>query len=156
MAPLKRFRTKRLLTFNAELDIVKEFEEICHNERKSITEKLNELIVHTVERAGIGENNPLGITYGPAVQRKITNFNTNNPVEIVDQFIQNGIIGIKDWQAAFAEVQDQPLMQRIANLTEVMRISAKARLSYLKTGIAPVTSGKVQQLPSMKGTRSGF
>jgi hypothetical protein len=133
-----------------------ELEELSHRERRSINTKINELIIQAIERAGIGENNPLGITYGPAVQQKITSFNTENPLEVLDWCIDNGIIGVKNWQAAFAQIEDQELMQRLVNLTDVMHTTAKNRMSFLKTGKAVVSTGKVQTLPTMKGTRSGF
>jgi hypothetical protein len=139
-----------------EMDMFNEFQEICHRERKSIASKLNELVVHAVETNGIGENNPLGITYGPAIQQRIANFNIENPREILDWFIDNRIIGVKQWQPAFAEVQDQEQMQRYVNLTDIMYTTAKNRMRYLRTGRAVVSTGKVQTLPTMKGTRSGF
>jgi hypothetical protein len=151
----KKYRNTTPFLFNAELDRFNEFREICRKENKSVQEKLNELIVHEVETAGIGENNPLGITYGPPVQNKLTNY-VENPLAILDLFINNGIIGLKQWQPVFAEVQDQEKMDRYVNLTDIMYITAKNRQSYLKTGKAVISTGKVQTLPTMKGTRSGF
>lgn len=88
--------------------------------------------------------------HGTPVQQQITNFsNPINPLGALDWFIDNRIIGPKEWQPVFAEVE-------YMNLTEVMQIAAKARLSYLKTGRPTVTTGKIQTLPTMKGTRSRF
>jgi hypothetical protein len=152
----KKYRNTTPFLFNPELDRFNEFKELCHREKKSISEKLNELIVQAIETDGIGEDNPLGIMYGPVVQRKITNFNVNNPLETLDWFIENGIIRVKDWQPAYAEVQDKDRMEKYVNLTYIMHSTAEDRLSFLKTSKAVVRTGKVQQLPTMKGTRSGF
>lgn len=112
-------------------------------------------MVQAVEINGIGKDNPLGISYGPAVQQKISNF-LKNPLEALDGFIDNGIVGMKDWQPVFAEVQGQEKMDKYVNLTNVMHTVAKNRQSYLKTGKTVVSTGKIQTLPTMKGTRSGF
>lgn len=112
--------------------------------------------MRTVEESGIGKDNPLGITYGPPVQQKITNFNTNNLIETLELFINNRIIGVKQWQPAFAEVQDQQQMQRYVNLTDVMYTTAKNRQSFLKTGKAGVSTGRIHTISTMKGTGSGF
>ena len=152
----KKYRNTTPFLFNPELDRFNEFREICRKENKSVQQKLNELIVHEVEIAGIRENNPLGITYGPAVQQKITNFNADNPLQTLDLFINNGVIGFKQWQPAFAEIDSEEQMDKYVRLTDIIHISAKGRLSFLKTGKAVVNTGKVQTLPTMKGTRTGF
>lgn len=151
----KKYRNTTPFLFNAELDRLNEFKAVCHKEKKSVQEKLNELIIQAVERAGIGENNPLGITYGPPVQQKISNF-TNNPLEVLDHFIDNGITKVSDWQQAYLEVQDQERIDKYLNLTDSMYTAAKNRRSVIKTGRVTVRAGKVQTLPFMKGTRSGF
>jgi hypothetical protein len=153
----KKYRNTTPFLFNAELDMLNELREVCRKENKSVQEKLNELIIHEVETAGIGENNPLGITYGPAVQQKITQFNAANPLETLDLFLDNSVIGLKQWQPAFAEIQDQERMNKYVNLASTIHTAAKDRLSFLKTGKGVVRIGNVQRpVPQMKGTRSGF
>lgn len=153
----KKYRNRHPFLFHVENDIFTEFEELCHKERKSLATKLNELVIHAVETAGIGENNPLGITYGPPAQQKITNFNAENPLETLDLFLDNGIIGVKQWQPAFAEVQDQQQLDKYINLANVIHTAAKDRQAFLKTGKAVVRLGKVEHpVPQMKSTRSGF
>ena len=156
MPAAKKYRNTTPFLFHPELDRFNEFKDICHRERKSVAQKLNELIIQTVERDGIGENNPLGITYGPPVQQRLTNYSAGNPCEILTQFIENKVIGLKQWEPAFLEISDLEQMQRYANLTDIIHTAAKNRLSYLKTGKAVVSTGKIQMLPNMKGTRSGF
>lgn len=155
----KKYRNTTPFLFNPELDRFNEFKDLCHRERKSVAEKLNELIVHAVERDGIGENNPLGITYGPPVQQqKITGFNVENPTEALDWLIENKIVGFKDWQPAYAKHDNQEQLDKYINLTEIMHITAKDRKEFLKTGKAVVRTGKPMPnaVPFMKGTRSGF
>lgn len=138
-----------------EADVFNEFEEICHKERKRIAEKLNELVVQTVETNGLCESNPLGITYGPPAQQKTTVFRTNNAIEILNRFIDSGVIGLKEWKPVFAEVKDQQLMERYLNLIKVMRISAENRLNILKTGRVVVRSGIEESVPSFNNLSSG-
>ena len=72
---------------------------------------------------------------------------------ITDWLLELGIIGIKQWQPTFVQIEDL-VMQRYVNLTDIMHTCAKNRHSYLKTGKAVVATGKTQTLPTMKGTRS--
>lgn len=152
----KKYRNTTPFLFNAEVDRFNEFKDLCHRERKSTAQKLNELIVQTIETDGIGKDNPLRISYGQAVQQKITSFNAENPIETIDQFLENGIMGYKQWEPAFRKVDNQEQMERYTNLTEVMYKAAKNRLSFLKTGRAVVETGRIQYTPSMKGTASGL
>lgn len=48
----RRYRSIRRLALNVESDMLKEFEDLCWNERKSVTDKINELIEQTVRGNG--------------------------------------------------------------------------------------------------------
>ncbi|HYZ60228.1 MAG TPA: hypothetical protein VE544_11280, partial [Nitrososphaeraceae archaeon] len=120
----KKYRNTTPFLFNPELDRFNEFKEICHRERKSVAQKLNELIIQTIETDGIGESNPLGITYGPPVQQKITSFNAENPLQTLDLFIDNGIIGIKQWQPAFQKEENPEQLDKYVNLTTTINNAA--------------------------------
>jgi hypothetical protein len=153
----KKYRNTTPFLFNAELDRFNEFKELCHKEKKSVQEKLNELIIQTIETDGIGKDNPLGITYGPPVQQKITSFNAENPLETLDLFTDNGVIGLKQWQPAFAQEENQERIDKYANLITTMDKAVKAQQAYLKTSRRQVLTGKeVHPVPQMKGTRTGF
>ena len=57
MAPPKVYRSIKRFCINTDDNMFKEFEEICWHERKSATQKLNELIIQTVEDNNNTTNN---------------------------------------------------------------------------------------------------
>src|ERR671910_913128 len=147
----KKYRNTTPFLFNPELDRFNEFKDLCHRERKSVAQKLNELIVQAIESDGIGKDNPLGISYGPPVQQKIPNFSLEDPTQVLDWLIDNNIVGFKQWQPTFAKVENQERLDKYINLTNVIHTSAKDRKEFLKTGKAVVRTGKEQHpVPFMK------
>lgn len=62
-APSK-YRNIHRLNINIEKDMLNEFRDLCWEERKSLSDKINELIVETVEKKVVGSQNPLNISYG--------------------------------------------------------------------------------------------
>lgn len=56
------YRTRTTITINAELDILKEIKDLCEKERKSLSEKINELFIGELEKKVVGQN-PLNISY---------------------------------------------------------------------------------------------
>ena len=65
MAPPTKYRRgiHRVL-FNMERDMHKEFQELCWSERKTVSEKLNELIMEVIEKKALGDQTPINISYG--------------------------------------------------------------------------------------------
>jgi hypothetical protein len=64
MPAAKKFRNRLYVGFNFEADRIREFEEICWRERKSMSEKLNEMVEEQLEKNVAGLNNPIKISYG--------------------------------------------------------------------------------------------
>lgn len=58
------YRNRTVFTSNAELDVLNEIKELCRKERKTLSEKINELFIEELEKKAVGETNPLGISYG--------------------------------------------------------------------------------------------
>jgi hypothetical protein len=57
------YHTRTTITVNAELDILKEIKELCEKERKSLSEKINELFIEELEKKVVGCKNPLNVSY---------------------------------------------------------------------------------------------
>ena len=51
------YKSIRRLSLNTEAELFEEFEQICYQQRKTVTEVLNDYVLHTVEdyrKRGIG------------------------------------------------------------------------------------------------------
>jgi hypothetical protein len=60
----KKYRHRLYVGFNFEQDRIKEFEDLCWRERKTMSDKLNEMISEQLEKNAVGLNNPIKISYG--------------------------------------------------------------------------------------------
>lgn len=68
------YRSRTTITVNAEVDILKEIKELCEKERKSLSEKVNELFIGELEKKVKGSLNPLNVHYG--IQEEKLSFGT--------------------------------------------------------------------------------
>lgn len=59
-----KYRNIHRLNVNIEKDMLNEFRDLCWSEKKTLSDKINELIVETVEKKALGERNPIDVQYG--------------------------------------------------------------------------------------------
>ena len=61
----KTYRDRGQLYISAEKDILKEFQELCDKERKSVSLKLNEMMTEELQKNPLGPlaGNPINIMY---------------------------------------------------------------------------------------------
>lgn len=67
-APSK-YRNIHRLNINIERDMFNDFKDLCWDERKSISDKINELILETVEKKAFGDQTPIKISYNRPQQK---------------------------------------------------------------------------------------
>jgi hypothetical protein len=65
------YHTRTTITVNAELDILKEIKELCEKERKSLSEKINELFIEELEKKVVGCKNPLNVSYNQQEEKPL-------------------------------------------------------------------------------------
>ncbi len=135
MAPPKTFRAIKPVHFNAEFDRFKEFEEICSQERKTVTQKFNEFIIQTIERNSIAENDMpkeniscLGYTPKP-VQQKINGIQQQEQQQLQQSDLRMWLPRTQAFKMARKVPMDA---QQWIHLGETCRIIAeKIRTGYL-------------------------
>lgn len=65
------YRTRTTITVNAELDILKDIKELCEKERKSLSEKINELMIGELEKKALGDYTPINVSYNKAEEKPL-------------------------------------------------------------------------------------
>jgi hypothetical protein len=141
------YRARTTITLNAELDILREIKELCEKERKSLSEKVNELFIGELEKKAVGEANPIKIPYG--LDREKPSYNKHNPLQTLDDFITDGLYTSKTWQPIFSKIENNDQLQKYENLLTTMNTAAKDRHHFIKTGKTTIRSGRMERIPIM-------
>jgi hypothetical protein len=125
----KAYRDRGQLFISAEKDILKEFQELCDKERKSVSLKLNEMMMDELQKnpLGVAGNNPINVDFN---NRSIKSSN----VESLDYFIERNAITSRHWHKFYDGVNDIHRLERHEALTLTIQKAVKQRHSYLKTG----------------------
>lgn len=125
----KTYRDRSQLFISAEKDILKEFQELCDKERKSVSLKLNEMMLEEVQK------NPLGPVAGNPINIEFNNQSIKSSnVESLDYFIERNAITSRHWHKFYDRVNDIQRLERHEALTLTIQKAVKQRHSYLKTG----------------------
>jgi hypothetical protein len=76
MARKRTYKQRIPLTINLESNLREEFEEIARKEGKSLSEKLQEVMLGEIQRKkAIGPENPIGISYNDIEDNKSLDLN---------------------------------------------------------------------------------
>ena len=71
MVATTKYRNIHRFNVNIEKDRFNDFKDLCWEERKSISDKINELIIETVEKKALGDQTPINVSYGKEQEKPL-------------------------------------------------------------------------------------
>ncbi|HSX48667.1 MAG TPA: hypothetical protein VLE44_00215 [Candidatus Saccharimonadales bacterium] len=116
-------RTSTSLSF--EKQMLNEFLELCRTERKSISEKVTEMIQQELEKNVIGLNNPINVGYQDSSLSKGNN--------TLDSYIDKGFVTVNHFQQDFKQKENERL-ERYAALGKTIAKAAEQIIYFKKNG----------------------
>ena len=124
----KTYRDRSQLFISAEKDILKEFQELCDKEKKSVSLKLNEMMTEELQKNPLGPlaGNPINIMFDHGIK----------PIkqEPLDKYLQENFVTSRDWFGYYSKINDIDHVRRHEALAVTISKQAKQRVNYLKTG----------------------
>lgn len=102
-------------TLNFETDRYKEFQDLCWSERKSVSEKIDEMITETLEKKVMGSQNPINVSYGEEQEKPLQ-------------------LDLTQWIDHVEQVQEQKELSRLMGVTQALSkcINKRSKDLYLQ------------------------
>src|SRR5690242_15727052 len=131
----RRYKRRTSFLMNTDYDVLEDFRKLCSNERKDVSEKLNELTREELQKNVVGVATPINIPYSNDINQsgKITD------ITCLDYFIEKKLVTFDYWRQEYRNVDSLELVDKYTNLTGVINACGKERKQLIQTGGKRVT-----------------
>lgn len=119
----KTYHDRTSTSVSFEKQLLNEFNELCVKERKTLSEKIGELVQEQLEKNAVGISNPIGLRYVKEIDSKNT----------LDYYIDNNFVTSKQFMNEF-KTRDNQTVERFAALGRTINIAAEQVIYFNKTG----------------------
>jgi hypothetical protein len=124
----RRYKHRTSFLMNTDLEVLEDFRKLCSDERKDVSEKLNEMIREEIRKKVMGCN-PISVNY---------NMNDegikSSKLEGLDRYIEENYVTSKQWKEFFDKKDSYDIIMKYEALSLTIHKQAKNRANYLKTG----------------------
>src|SRR5690242_4343037 len=123
----KLYHDRTSTSLSLEKQMLADFLDLCHKERKTLTEKLNEMVQEELEKNAIGnETNPIAIPYKNTVL-------SQEGRNTLDYYIDKGYVTQKHFISEFMEKPEE-LLNRYQALGVTIAAAVKQVSYHRRTG----------------------
>jgi hypothetical protein len=120
MPAANKYRNGRRVNLYVENDMLNDFKDICWSERKTLTDKINELIIETVEKKAKGDHTPIKVSYARKENKSSTAATTATTTTTIH-------LNLGFWLEHVKNVDNQKELDEIVAFTNVINRRASKR-----------------------------